>query len=85
VTNSIKVEVTDQMVPMVLLRATFSSLFTMVIRIFLCPWNMTFEAALEAQVGSMANQVMAALEVEGVHRLPGKVHYRCDNSIANFE
>ena len=57
-------EVTVLMEPMARLQVTSSLLFTKTIQISFVRWNMMSEVALEAQVDSMANPVMAGLEAE---------------------
>ncbi len=64
----------DPMERMALLRAMCSLLCMKKTQIFLFPWSTTFEVVLEAQAVNMVSQVMAVLEVEVVHRLPGNPH-----------
>jgi hypothetical protein len=59
------------MVPTVVPEAMSSSLFTMMIRIFLFPWNTMCKAVLVARVVNTANLEMVVLAVEVGPRMPG--------------
>lgn len=64
----------DPMERMALLREICSLLCMKKTQIFLFHLSTTFEVVLEAQAVNMVSQVMAVLEVEVMHRLPGKPH-----------